>query len=342
MSISKYVWPLFLCLLLTACEHRMLVERKDYSILKVRLITDSINNVTCNIYNGELEAPVITSDVMRTFVYDYTGTSLLSQGFIREKSIDAQGNIELSGYITLSPGNYRLLSYNFDLESTYINGEGDYNNIYSYTNKIPDALYSRFGSMADKLGTVYYQPEHLLVACEPQLTIEEHNNKEIIEMDAHTVVETYYIQIPISSVENMAANAACSAILSGLAPSTLISQTGGNSKEQASVYFELQRGIDPRIGNGKRDILCATFNTFWRAQDATDNLKIILSVLTRDGKTHQKEIDMSYIFKTEDARRRNWLLIDEIWSIPHAMGNADGGFVPKVEDWDDIEETIPI
>ena len=54
---------------------------------------------------------------------------------------------------------------------------------------------------------------------------------------------------------------------------------------------------------------------------------------------------MTPIFETEDARERHWLLIDEVWEIP-APENPDdgkeGGFSPSVDDWDDIEEIIPI
>ena len=47
---------------------------------------------------------------------------------------------------------------------------------------------------------------------------------------------------------------------------------------------------------------------------------------------------------SEDARERHWLLIDEVWEIPPPVTNDDesGGFRPEVDDWDDIEEVIPI
>ena len=93
---------------------------------------------------------------------------------------------------------------------------------------------------------------------------------------------------------------------------------------------------------GNEQVLCAVFNTFGKVPDGDSELHITLSVLTRDGQTHQKVVDMRPIFATEDARLRHWLLIDEVWEIPEPIGTGGGGFTPDVEDWDDVEETIPI
>ncbi|MBQ8240523.1 MAG: DUF5119 domain-containing protein [Bacteroides sp.] len=329
-----------LLFLLPGCEHRPLMDSDKTAYLKIRLVTDSINNVTCNIYNEQLERPVITSDIMRVFVYDGGGAPLLSQGFTKEKSIDAQGYEVLSGPLQIIPGDYRLVSYNFDVEDTFISHENDYSTIRAYTNEIPSAIYTRLGARAKSLGPVYYEPEHLMVAREPDLEIGGHYGVKTIELDARTVVDTYYIQIRISGAENMAAKAAGLAVLSGLSQSSLIGE-GVPAQEPASVYFEMKRGKDHRLDGENQDVLCAVFNTFGRLEDVASDLKITLSVLARNGETHQKEIDMTPIFQTEDARLRHWLLIDEVWEIP-APVDEGGGFTPKVDDWEDIEEIIPI
>jgi hypothetical protein len=85
------------------------------------------------------------------------------------------------------------------------------------------------------------------------------------------------------------------------------------------------------------------FNTFGKIPDAESKMHLTLSILTRDGETHQKVIDMTHIFESEDARLRHWLLIDEAWEIPTPINSGGGGgFQPSVDDWDDIEEVIPI
>lgn len=343
MKKMSFTLSLLLILVLASCHRRPLLDPEDSALLKVRLVTDGINNVTTNIYNEQVERPVITSDMMRVFVYDEDGSSLLSQGFLKSKSTDTKGYEVLSGPIKFSAGNYRLLSYNFDMGDTFIADEDGYHTVYAYTNEIPQALYSRFGSRAEGLGPVYYEPEHVMVARKPDLGINPSLSLRTIEMDAHTVVKSYYIQIRISGQENMAAKASGLAVLSGLSQCSLLGE-GVPEGDPISIYFEMQRSTDPRIEDENQQVLCAVFNTFGRIEEVPSNLKVTLTVLARNGETHQKEIDMTSVFQTEDARLRHWLLIDEVWDIPDISGGEEGGggFGPAVTDWEDIEETIPI
>lgn len=328
-------------MLFTGCEHRPLVEVGESTRLNVRLVTDGINNVTSNIYNESLERPAITSDKMRIFLYDDSGTQLLTQVFTDEKTVDAQGYEVLSRSVSIPYGNYRLLSYNFDVDGTYIEDEENYNSIYAYTHEIPRALYSRFGGRADAIGPVYYEPEHVLVARKADLTIDPEQAHRGVDVDAHTVVQTYYIQIRISGQATLASNANALAILSGLSKASLLGE-GEPVQEPVSIYFEMKKGVDPKIEDKNQHVLCAVFNTFGRLEDVPSDLKITITVLARNGETFQKEIDMTPIFQTEDARLRHWLLIDEVWEIPQVMDEDDGGFKPKVDAWEDIEQTIII
>ena len=329
-------------LLLVSCEHRPLLEPDGDTILKVHLNTDSINNVTCNIYNEHITRPVITSDMMRVFLYDPSGSPLLTQKFLPEKSIDERGFETLSGPIQVSQGLYGLLTYNFDVDATHIGNEGSYHTVRAYTDEIPRSLYSRFGSRADGLGKVYYQPEHVMVAAQPDLRIGAHHDHMMIEMDAHTVIQSYYIQIRIKGYEGLASNAPAQAVLSGLSQSVLL-KDGAPAEEPASVYFELQRGKMTKSFDSPQMVLCAVFNTFGRIDDIPSELYVTFTALTKDGKTHQKVVNMAPVFETEDARLRNWLLIDEVWEIPAIPpSEMEGGFGPMVNAWEDIEEIIPI
>ena len=326
-------------LLMVSCEHRPLID--PTTRLKIRLVTDGIHNVTCDIYNESLEVPKITSDMMRVFLYDASGTQLFTQMFTNEKTVDAQGYEVLSRLISLSSGNYRLLGYNFDLDGTYIEDEEKYDQIYAYTHEIPSSIYSRFGSRADAIGPVYYEPEHVMVARKTDLEVLSSKVLRDVEMDAHSVVHTYYIQIRISGVATLAANANAQAILSGLSKASMLGE-GKPVKEPVSIYFEMKKGIDPKIEDENQHVLCCLFNTFGRLEEVPSDLKIAITVLARNGETFQKEIDMTPIFQTEDARLRHWLLIDEVWELPEIMDDEDGGFNPEVDAWEDIEETLPI
>lgn len=344
MRESAKILLLVFALMFCACERRPLYDPEDTAMLNVRLVTDNIHNVTCDIYNSNLEPPTITSDMLRVLIYEPGGTPILSQGFMSAKRIDENGYEVFRGPLSISAGTYKLLSYNFDLDVIQIEQDNDYNTIEAWTPKVPQYFYQRFGSRTDELGELYYPPEHLMVARAPELEIQQHTGVKNIELDAYTVVDTYYIQIRISGAQNMAQNANCQAVLSGISPSNCFGTNIRNCDEPASLYFEMQRNVDPNTPDGENEnVLCAVFNTFGKIPDADSKLYITMSVLTRDGKTHQKVIDMTPVFNTEDARLHHWLLIDEEWEIPEpVVDTGDGGFTPSVEDWDDVTEVIPI
>ena len=343
MRVIARLFVLLIVPMLFACERRPLFDPEESAMLRVRLVTEGIHNVTCHIYNPNLEPPVITSDMLRVLIYDKSGTPILSQGFLSTKRIDESGYELFSGPLMLSMGEYKLLSYNFDLDAIRVDKESNYSTIEASTTEVPQFYYSRFGSRADGLGLIYYAPEHLMVARAPELVVEEHNYVKYIDLDAHSIVDTYYIQIRITGVENMAQSAGCQAVLTGVAPSNLFGDNIRNYSEPSSLYFEMFRNTDPNTPEGlSEDVLCAVFNTFGKIPDAKSELNITLSVLTRDGKSHQKVIDMAPIFETEDARERHWLLIDEEWEIPAPIFEGGGGFTPDVDEWEDVEETISI
>ena len=77
-----FIASLLATLLLTACHRRPLTDPEDAALLNVHLVTEGINNVTCNIYNPAIEAPVITSEAVRSLIYDPSGQPILSQGML--------------------------------------------------------------------------------------------------------------------------------------------------------------------------------------------------------------------------------------------------------------------
>ena len=334
---------LCVALLGVACHRRPLTDPEDRALLNVHLVTEGINNVTCNIYNEAVARPEITSEALRALIYGAEGTPILSQGFLTNRTIDERGYETLGAAIRLAPGEYRVLSYNFDLETVQVDDEEHYDNIYGYTQEVSEKLYARFGGRADEIGRVCYQPDHLMVARKTPLQVDVHPDVMRIDLDAHTVVDTYYIQIRITSPDHMAANAAGVAVLSGLVPANRFGVNERMEEEPISVYFEMHQSTDPRIEGEHQSVLCGTFNTFGRLDGSQSELRVVISVLTRDGEKHQKVVDMTPIFATEDARERHWLLIDEVWDIPAPIyPDTGGGFNPEVDDWEDVEEVIPI
>ncbi len=342
MKVVMKISVLIFVLLVSACVRRPLVDPKDAALLKIKLVTEGIHNVTCDIYNPNVEVPTITSDMLRILIYDASGYSILSQGFASTKSIE-DGCELFTEQLSLSAGEYRLLSYNFDLDAIRVYDESNYNTIKATTTEVPKYYYDRFGSRADDIGSIHYAPEHLMVARAPQLSVEEHTDVKQIYLEARTVVDTYYVQIRITGAQNMAQNAACQAVLTGVSAYNCFGLNERSDAQSSSLYFEMRRNTDPHTPAGKsEDVLCAVFNTFGKIPDAESKLFVTLSILTRDGKTHQKVVDMTEIFESEDARQRHWLLIDEVWDIPAPVVSGGGGFAPDVDEWEDVEETIPI
>lgn len=334
---------LLAALLFAACERRELVDVEGQTEVRVRVVTEGINNVTCNLYNPALAPQTLTTDVVRLLFYDPQGEQLLAQAFASEKTVE-EGVEVLSRRLPIEAGDYRLLGYNFDLADTYIAEENSYATLRAYTNEITPQLYARVGSRAEALSKIYYEPEHIFVAREPALHIARSSALQRIELDAATVIDTYYIQIRIDGMEHIAANANGVAVLSGLAHTTLLGEHTRSGDESSAIYFELVKSTDERITEGTKDVLCAHFNTFGRLPETASTLQVTLTVLSRDGTKHEKVVDMVPIFDTEDARERHWLLIDEVWEIPEPdyPDDGGGGFQPSVDDWEDVEEVIPI
>lgn len=343
----KRGWQMVLCLLsvvvVTACERRELKDPHGQTELMVVVKTQAIPNITEHIYNPKLEVPTLTTEMMRLLIYDPTGEELRSQAFLSEKQV-VEGQEALGRKLFLGEGAYRMLSYNFDATHTLIQHEESYHTIRAYTEEIPHALYTRLGSRAGELDKIYYEPDHLFVARQERVVVRPHSGTQVIEKLAETVVDTYYIQIRITGGEHLAPQAAGIAVLSGLAHGNRIGPDEPEYDDASAIYFELQRSTDERIEEENKEVFCTLFNTFGRIPDSRSELQITLTALGRDGKKHEKVIDMAPIFETEDARERHWLLINEVWEIPppESDGEEDGGFRPSVDDWDDIEEIIPI
>jgi hypothetical protein len=145
----------------------------------------------------------------------------------------------------------------------------------------------------------------------------------------HTVVESWIIEVrTITGVKNIGT-------MAGVVTSLSESNKIGNdirSDEFVSVYFDNQV-IDE---NG---LLTAKFNTFGRHGGITEPQ--ILSLVFTDvaGKGHVYNVDVSaqMVDNPEQIIR-----IETEIDIPEPMTSGSGGFVPKVDEWDEINTDIII
>ena len=343
-NIIRILCTLLLATLLAGCERRPLVDTTREAMVKVRIKINSIVNVTTGVYNEHIPLPDVSPNVIRVMFYDVNTKQVRTQGFISKKGVDVDGTPYLIGEVSVRPGTYDVLCYNFDTPSTIVSNENNWNTITAYTSEISDLLYTRLTSRSPEtmpLPTIYYEPDHLLVAREEKIHIPEHTETLVIETEATSVVDSYYIQIRLKNGK-YASDA--SAVLTDLSPSNRIGPNEREHTEYAATFFEMHRSTDPRIRADNQEVLCAVFNTFGKREDHIDpsvesQLYVTFNVITTEGKIVDMTVDMDSIFKTEPAIEKHWLLIDKVFEIPEP---ESGGFKPSVDKWDEENGYVDI
>jgi len=303
--------------------------------VRVALNTDGVSNVTCDSYNQTLPKPPMTSEILRVLFYAPESERLVAQCFLSQKTLSPEGYELLYGRTHLPPGDYLLLAYNFDTETIRVEHENSLSEINAFTPKIPDYLHALLRDSS--VGEVFQQPEHLLVA-RKEVRIAESDRMQIVEAEARTVIDTYYLQVRVRGLQHAST---MKATISGLSASNRFG-IDQRSEEDSKIMFDLSGGTDPHIeGGGNRDVLCTLFNTFGKIETATSELTVRFDLLTHDDMQYVKTLDLAPLFLTEEARERHWLLIDYVLDIPEPS-QTGGGFDPGTTDWDEIHERIEL
>lgn len=312
--IVKYLAMLLLCILPISCKRRPLTVA-DYTVIVNIDIEKEIVN-----YKYEKDP-----SLMRCIFYDSENGAFVTQAFL-----PATG-----GQVSLIPGReYDVLVYNFDTESTWLENENWFQRIYASTSLIPDSFRTKLRSRATKTDEeqIVYDPDHLYVGRLHDVFIPSRSVDAppvILDVVCETVVESWILEAKtITGVENIGSIAA---VITNLTGSNKI---GYNQRttENVSVYFDNQV-IDE---NG---VLTARFNTFGWNKDI--NASQVLSLVFTDiaGKGHVFNIDVSNQFP---GNKEQIIRIETEIDIPEPMTSGDGGFVPKVEDWGEINTDIII
>ncbi len=323
--------------LLAACDatiHEYPRPLNDEIEVRVVLNTDGVSNVTCDIYNETLPKPSMTSEMLRVLFYAPESGRMVAQCFISQKKVTPEGYEMIYGRTHLPPGDYIMLAYNFDIETVKVENENAILEMNAFTPEIPDYLYALLRDNTG--GQVFQQPEHLLVA-RRNIRIDESQRMQVIEVEARTVIDTYYLQIRVRGLEYASK---AKATLSGMSPSNRFG-VNKRSTDGSKIMFDLSGSADLHIEEENKDVLCGLFNTFGKADGVTSDLTVRFDIITSDGTQYVKTLDISPTFLTGDARERHWLLIDYVLGIPEPH-HEGGGFDPGVEDWDEIHDEIEI
>lgn len=342
--MSKRLACLFvLCaiILFCGCERRPLVDYSNSVTLKVKVRTDNILNITPGTHypgSENIPRPVIDTEIYQVNFYDINTGELAFYNYISQEEIADDGNKVIYGTIKVRPGVYDVLCYNFDLQSTLIKNMNSWGDITAYTSEISEYLYSRFQSRADNSDAIYYQPDHVLVARLDDLEIKEYVKEEVVELDANTVNDTYYVQVRLKNGK-YASNA--TAVLSGLA---VTNQLGPNicGTVPGATFFEMYKSVDTRLRSVNQNVLCGVFNTFGKIDEADSRMTITFNVVTTKGDIQEMVVDaeeMKKVFASEEAINNHWLLIDKEFEIVPPE-SEQGGFRPTVSDWEEDRGVI--
>lgn len=345
-----------------SCERRPLVEPSEAVRIAIKVDVKTVTNVNANIRNSVHIYGTNTSlwaekldqldpDMMRVLIYDPSTERLLTQSFISANEIDENGNKVFKGNLGISHGNYNFLVYNFDTPTTQVTSENNEEDILAFTDEITPAQKSRLlNTKGDDAKDdfenlkIHYEPEHLLVANERDVRISPHDTMVVVETEAHTVIDTYYLQI---RVKGMQYASEATAVITGLSPSNKIGLNERTVDPTAAVVFNMKKGYDDSIADENKDVLCAVFNTFGKISSATSDLHVTFNVIDTAGNLLQYDVNLDQVFKSELAIKYHWLIIEEsIIDIPNPNTDpnpsGNGGFQPKVDDWEEEHGEISI
>lgn len=325
-------------LLTTSCERRVLVDMDHRTNIAVKVNIDAIANVTCDIYNEKIAPPVIEPIAMHILFFDRETEKVAAESFISDISYDDSGTRVLTGKISLLPGNYKMLIYDFGTESTIVDNYYNWNECNAYTNEISPVLKKSLASKSDNKSIeeafIIYEPDHLVVASNDNEYVPYHEGMHTIEAEAESVVESYYLQIKVEGLEYVSS---AQAILSGMVNSNKITSNTKIIEPQATIWFDMEKSDDKGT-----PVICTIFNTFGRIENSHNELEVTFDIKTHDGRVVQKTFDISDLFSTQECIEHHWLLLDETITIDPPTSTGGGAFAPEVDDWEEENRDIYI
>lgn len=324
MKFGSFIPFMMVALCLCSCKRRPLEDPDYYTRIKVDINIENVQNVTCDIYNPDIVVPAISPEVMHVLFYNAAGDELLAESFI--SSISSKDGVRsISGDISILPGDYRVVAYQFGEEHSLVDEQQNYESIRAYTDLIPE------NEVKNLLGqSLRCQPEHIVSACSDRQSIPYHDGIYTIEMEATTLVESYYLQVGVNGAEYISS---ARAVLTSMAHGKGVTSRQVEIDNPCSINIPLITSKD----NGS-SVVCNVFNTFGRIPGGVNELYLDFDIVTSDGTRVEKKYDITKLFKSELCVKHHWLLIDDIIDIPKPITPptpGGGGFDPTVRDWEE-------
>ena len=314
-----------LAFLLTACQYKDLCYDHNHwsePNLSLRLDINLDLNVELEV-SEEAHTKIEVPTYMVVAFYDPENGALRKTEYVGP----------YGGPLQVAPGTYNMVVYSFDTEWTQVRGENNVNTLEAFTSDITNmksSLLAHFyrADKEDAPNPIIYTPDHLLVTQKeveiPPYTAEEH--VITISATANTIVETYGFEVRnITGIEYIAS---VDAFVTNQARSSFFGR-GEKSTESATIYFPLEV---------KRDegVLKSTFNTFGKLPGESHSYLHLLLIDT-EGNPFTITSDITEKFNNPD----HIIVIDEPLVIPEPQAGG-GGIAPTVDDWEEINQDVPI
>ncbi len=338
MKKKVYIVPVLMsALLFASCERRPLVSTDKLTNIRVQINTEAIANVSADIYNDKISLSKIDPEMMHVVFFEADGDRIVSESYISRKYRDSDGNTTFYGETHIGPGCYKVMIYNFGTESTIVRDYDSWSGAQAYTERVPENIMRSYRSKASDNENISYEPDHLLIGVEPCIVIPRNGGIYTLEMSAHTIIDTYYLQIKVEGLEYVSS---ASAFLSGMSSGNHLAENLRVSDPQSTVYFTLEKSDDKGV-----PVICSNFNTFGHIDGNTNTLEVTFELKTTDGRIVQESFDISGLFETPEAKVHRWLLLEETITVDPPE-NPDpkmgGGLAPSVGDWESEDHDITL
>lgn len=343
---------ILLLILLTACEHRPLVDLNNTHYIRVYL-DEEIQNVTYGFYNENRRKPVYKRPTaLRLTLCDPSTGEVVTERFLQQCGEDERG-FYFEGHISARNGHYNLMVYSHGTETALIRNEQSYFGAEAYTNPIARHYYSYLPSVRNEApsGHIVYEPDHLFLCTCERIHIRSKNRTDTLRNEqgdhftAPTCVQSYYIQVRVKGVEYISTAAS---LLTGLSPAVTLHDRAMQTEEPVHIFFEMNtlgHEKSARNGNGEESVIYTTFNTFGKLPEVTTELEVTFDFVTTDGRTQTERMDITPMFDTPQVIDHKWIIIDKEIVIdppteqPH---ESSGGLSPEVSEWEDRETDFEI
>lgn len=268
-------------------------------------------------------------------VYDVQSHLLVSSHIVGEKG----------GPLSLNPGNYHLVLYSFGTESTQVDDLHHRLEAEAFTTDITDVKSGMIKSMSAKNEVksvskayeddpIIYEPDHLYVANEMNVTIEAFQGREeevTVYTTASSILDVYSLEVlNIKGSENIEK---VEAFVTG----QIISNHFGRQERNmnpATLYVDM-------TADTENNRLYTVFNTFGKLPGEDNNIFLDVTVTNSGGGQYRYIFDVTDQFE-DPANTNHQLIIDgsEI-DIPKPEA-AGGGFAPSVDDWEQENIDVPL